>query len=84
MAMSIKQIHPIFVGEVTGVDLARPLTREEARGLEQAMDTYAVLVFHDQPLTDAQQQAFRATSVNSRMPKAATSPSRRIAAFKWV
>ena len=58
MSLSIKQIHPLFVGEVSGVDLTKPLAAEEAAALEAAMDQYAVLVFHDQHLTDEQQQAF--------------------------
>ena len=29
MSVSIRQVHPVFVGEVSGVDLARPLSREE-------------------------------------------------------
>lgn len=58
MTISIKQIHPLFVGEVSGVDLTKALTPQEATTIEQAMDQYAVLVFHGQNLTDEQQQAF--------------------------
>jgi len=58
MAVSIRQIHPVFVGEVSGVDLRRPLSREEVAAIEAGMDCYAVLVFHDQDITDAQQIAF--------------------------
>ena len=56
--LSIHQIHPVFVGEVTGVDLSKPLTREEAAAIEAGMDRYAVLVFHDQNITDDQQMEF--------------------------
>jgi alpha-ketoglutarate-dependent 2,4-dichlorophenoxyacetate dioxygenase len=55
---SIRQIHPVFVGEVSGVDVTRPLTPDEVAALEAGMDRYAVLVFHDQRLTDEQQMAF--------------------------
>jgi len=58
MAVSIRQIHPVFVGEVSGVDLRRPLSCEEVAAIEAGMDRYAVLVFHDQDITDAQQIAF--------------------------
>lgn len=58
MTIAIKQIHPVFVGEVSGADLTKPLTAEEARTIEDAMDRYAVLVFHGQEITDEQQQAF--------------------------
>src|SRR6185295_2179777 len=56
--VSIRQIHPVFVGEVSGVDLTKPLTREEAAAVDAGMDRYAVLVFHDQNITDDQQMEF--------------------------
>jgi alpha-ketoglutarate-dependent 2,4-dichlorophenoxyacetate dioxygenase len=56
--LSIRQIHPVFVGEVSGVDLTKPLTREEAAAIDAGMDRYAVLVFHGQNITDDQQMAF--------------------------
>src|SRR5438093_8064885 len=58
MTISIRQIHPVFVGEVSGVDLARPLTPDEVAAIEAGMDRHAVLVFHDQKITDEQQMAF--------------------------
>jgi alpha-ketoglutarate-dependent 2,4-dichlorophenoxyacetate dioxygenase len=58
MAISIRQLTPVFAGEVSGVDLTKPLTKEEAAAIEAGMDKYAVLVFHGQNLTDEQQQAF--------------------------
>ena len=56
--IAIRQVHPVFVGEVSGVDLTRPLTKEEVAAIEAGMDRYAVLVFHDQNITDDQQMAF--------------------------
>jgi alpha-ketoglutarate-dependent 2,4-dichlorophenoxyacetate dioxygenase len=58
MAVSIRQIHPVFVGEVAGIDLRQKLTPEEARVLEAGMDRYAVLVFHGQAISDDEQVAF--------------------------
>ena len=58
MAITIRQRHPHFVGEVSGVDLRQPLTAEQAREIEAAIDRYAVLVFHGQDITDEQQLAF--------------------------
>jgi alpha-ketoglutarate-dependent 2,4-dichlorophenoxyacetate dioxygenase len=58
MSITIRQIHPVFVGEVAGVDLRQPLTSDEAAAIEAGMDRYAVLVFHDQKVTDEQQIAF--------------------------
>src|SRR3954453_3429832 len=58
MPVQFKQLHPHFVGEVSGVDLRQPLTRQEAYDIEAGMDKYAVLVFHGQDITDEQQMAF--------------------------
>jgi alpha-ketoglutarate-dependent 2,4-dichlorophenoxyacetate dioxygenase len=58
MNVSIRQIHPVFVGEVSGIDISRPLTAAEVAAIEAGMDRYAVLVFHDQTITDEQQMAF--------------------------
>src|ERR1700746_2070510 len=58
MAIAIRQLQKHFVGEVSGLDLREPLTPDEAREIEAAMDKYAVLVFHGQDITDEQQMAF--------------------------
>ena len=58
MTVSIRQIHPVFVGEVSGCDLARPLARDDVAAIDAGMDKHAVLVFHDQEITDEQQMAF--------------------------
>ncbi len=60
MTVSIRQIHPVFVGEVEGVDLRRPLTLEETAAIDAGMAKYGVLVFHGQDITDEQQIAFSA------------------------
>jgi alpha-ketoglutarate-dependent 2,4-dichlorophenoxyacetate dioxygenase len=56
--VAIRQIHPVFVGEVTGVDIKRPLAREDIATIEAGMDRYAVLVFRDQAVSDDEQMAF--------------------------
>ena len=58
MPVAIRQLHKHFFGEVSGVDLRRPLTKDEARDIEAGMDKYAVLLFRDQDITDDQQMAF--------------------------
>jgi alpha-ketoglutarate-dependent 2,4-dichlorophenoxyacetate dioxygenase len=58
MPLTIRKLHPLFAGEVTGADLTRPLDRDEAQAIEVAMDEYAVLVFPKQDITDEQQLAF--------------------------
>ena len=58
MAIAIRQLHKHFVGEVSGIDLRKPLTKDEAAEIEAGMDKYAVLVFHGQDITDDQQMDF--------------------------
>jgi alpha-ketoglutarate-dependent 2,4-dichlorophenoxyacetate dioxygenase len=58
MSLSIRQIHPVFVGEVSGIDIAQPLSPDEVAAIEAGMDRHAVLVFHDQKITDEQQMAY--------------------------
>jgi alpha-ketoglutarate-dependent 2,4-dichlorophenoxyacetate dioxygenase len=58
MGVTIRQLHPLFVGEVDGLDLRRPLSKDEVAAIVAGMDRYAVLVFHGQDITDEQQVAF--------------------------
>jgi alpha-ketoglutarate-dependent 2,4-dichlorophenoxyacetate dioxygenase len=58
MAVSIRQVHPVFAGEVSGVDLRQPLSRGNVAAIDAGMDRYAVLVFHEQNIIDEQQIAF--------------------------
>jgi alpha-ketoglutarate-dependent 2,4-dichlorophenoxyacetate dioxygenase len=57
MALTFKKLNHHFVAEVSPVDLRRADedTLVQVRG---GMDTYAVLVFRDQPFTDAEQLDF--------------------------
>jgi alpha-ketoglutarate-dependent 2,4-dichlorophenoxyacetate dioxygenase len=58
MSVAIRQIHPVFVGEVTGVDIRQPLSPDDVAALEAGMDRYAVLVYPEQPINDEEQMAF--------------------------
>jgi alpha-ketoglutarate-dependent 2,4-dichlorophenoxyacetate dioxygenase len=58
MTIEIRQITPVFAGEVSGIDLTRPLSPADVAAIEAGMDRHAVLVFRDQKLTDDQQRAF--------------------------
>jgi alpha-ketoglutarate-dependent 2,4-dichlorophenoxyacetate dioxygenase len=58
MSLTLRTLHPVFAAEVTGIDLARPITPEDIIAIEAAMDEHAVLVFPNQPLTDQQQIDF--------------------------
>ena len=54
----VRPLHPLFVGEVSGIDLTRRLSAAEVASVEAAISQYAVLVFRDQRVTDEQQLAF--------------------------
>ena len=58
MPLTIRPLHDVFAGEVSGVDIAKPLTRDDVAAIEAGMDKYAVLVFPGQKITDDQQMAF--------------------------
>lgn len=55
--MVLKPITPSFAAEASGVELRKPLDTATVRALDEAMDKYAVLVFRNQPLTEAEQVA---------------------------
>src|SRR4029450_5137716 len=57
MSLPIRQIHPVFGGEVSGIDLSKPLGPDEVSAIEAGMERYAVLVVHDPKITDEQQMA---------------------------
>ncbi len=58
MTVTIRPLHPSIGAEASGVDIGKPLTPGEAAAIEAGMDRHAVLVFHDQAITDEQQIRF--------------------------
>jgi alpha-ketoglutarate-dependent 2,4-dichlorophenoxyacetate dioxygenase len=50
--MEIKQLHPRFVGEITGLDTSVQISQEEIDAVEAAMAKYAVCVIRDASLSD--------------------------------
>src|SRR5882724_3514157 len=58
LVISIRPLRNAFAGEVSGLDITKPIDRAAVAAIEAGMDAYAVLVFHDQDLTDEQQIAF--------------------------
>ncbi len=58
MVMTITPLHPGFVGEVSGIDLTRPLAPDQVAAIDQGMDDFGVLVFHDQRFDDEMQLSF--------------------------
>jgi alpha-ketoglutarate-dependent 2,4-dichlorophenoxyacetate dioxygenase len=58
MALTFRKLHPLFVAEVSPVDLRRVHDPETLGEIRAGMDEYAVLVFPDQPFTDEEHLAF--------------------------
>jgi alpha-ketoglutarate-dependent 2,4-dichlorophenoxyacetate dioxygenase len=77
MSMQIRQIHPHFVGEVRGVDLGQPVDAALIREIWAAIDRYAVLVFHDQRLSDAQLRNFAGNFGKLEIGRAAAEAGKR-------
>lgn len=58
MDIQYRSLHPLFAAEVTGLDLRTVESSDALDSIRAGMDRYAVLVFRDQPLSDADQLAF--------------------------
>jgi alpha-ketoglutarate-dependent 2,4-dichlorophenoxyacetate dioxygenase len=62
MTIQIRPIDPVsrplFAGEVSGIDITKPLTPDQASAIEAGMDQHGVLVFHGQKFDDETQLAF--------------------------
>ena len=58
MSITPRPLHPLFAGEVDGVDLRTAHDRATFDEIRAQMDRYAVLVFRDQPFEDDEQIAF--------------------------
>ncbi len=60
MGITVAPLHPDFVAEISGVDIAAPLASADRDAIEAAIDRYAVVVFRGQKLDDERQVAFAA------------------------
>ena len=58
MPVITRQIGLCFAAEVEGIDMTKPLSAQDVAAIHAGMNKYAVLVFHDQGITDEQQLAF--------------------------
>lgn len=54
----IDPARPGFAARVTGIDIAAGVSDEQAAVVQRGIETWGVLVFHDQVIDDAQQYAF--------------------------
>jgi alpha-ketoglutarate-dependent 2,4-dichlorophenoxyacetate dioxygenase len=56
--ITFRKLHPTFVAEASGIELRRAHDAATLQRIRDGMDEHAVLVFRDQPFTDAEQLAF--------------------------
>jgi len=58
MPLNFSPLHPVLAAEALDIDLSRPIDGATAAEIEAAMNRYAVLIFHDQTLSQDQQLDF--------------------------
>lgn len=58
MAITTRQLHPLFCAEIDGVDTGQPMDDATFAEIRAAFEEYSVLVFHHQSLDDERQIAF--------------------------
>jgi alpha-ketoglutarate-dependent 2,4-dichlorophenoxyacetate dioxygenase len=84
MAIGTRAISPNFVAEIDGIDLAQPVDAATVRAIWDAIDRYAVLVFHDQRLTDDQLRDFAAQFGELEIGRSAARGGRRRLAIPQI
>jgi alpha-ketoglutarate-dependent 2,4-dichlorophenoxyacetate dioxygenase len=77
MAIEIRPVNPFFAAEIGGIDLSKSVDRPAVDAIWQAIDLYAVLVFHDQRLYDTQLRDFAANFGPLEIGRAAARGGRR-------
>jgi alpha-ketoglutarate-dependent 2,4-dichlorophenoxyacetate dioxygenase len=58
VALKFKQLHPLFVAEVSPVNLCEVFDDETLAQIHEGMERFAVLIFRDQPFSDRDQLDF--------------------------
>ncbi len=84
MPLDIRPVTPDFVAEIAGIDLAGTISDQTVADLWAAIDRYAVLVFHDQRLSDAQLRDFAERFGPLEIGRAAARPGRRRLAIPQI
>ncbi len=77
MAITVTAIHPHIGAEVAGLDLGRPIDDGAVGEIWQAIDEWAVLVFHGQRLSDQELHDFAARFGELEIGRSALRPGRR-------
>ncbi len=77
MSLELRQLHPLFAAEASGVDLAGPIDPGTVAAIWRAIDEYAVVVFRGQRLDDTQLRDFAARFGPLEIGRAAAAGGRR-------
>jgi alpha-ketoglutarate-dependent 2,4-dichlorophenoxyacetate dioxygenase len=56
--VKVRQLHPLFVAEISGIDITVPIERDGFRMIWDAFNEYQILVFRGQAFDDDSQIAF--------------------------
>lgn len=72
MPLTVKELHPIFAAEATGIKIGADIGPEMVEEIEDLMAKYAVLVLRDQNCTDQEQIDFAALFGPRESPAGAT------------
>ena len=84
MTLETRPLHASFGTELTGADLGRPLDEAAVDAIWSAIDRYAVVIFRDQQLTDAQLRDFAARFGPLEIGRAAARGGRRRLAIPQI
>src|SRR5438094_4291157 len=81
MTVTVTQLHPHIGAEIGGLDLREAVDAATVAALWQAIDTHAVLVFHEQQLSDEQLRTFAARFGELEIGRSAARGGRRRLSF---
>jgi alpha-ketoglutarate-dependent 2,4-dichlorophenoxyacetate dioxygenase len=84
MGITVTQIHPHIGAEIGGLDLREPIDEANVQTLWQAIDAHAVLVFHDQQISDEQLRSFARRFGELEIGRSAARGGRRRLAFPEI
>jgi alpha-ketoglutarate-dependent 2,4-dichlorophenoxyacetate dioxygenase len=77
MSLELRQLHPLFAAEASGVDLSRLIDAATVDAIWRAIDEHAVIVFRDQRLDDTQLRDVAARFGPLEIGRAAAGAKRR-------
>jgi alpha-ketoglutarate-dependent 2,4-dichlorophenoxyacetate dioxygenase len=84
MAFAVHALHPHIGAEIGCLDLRQPIDEATVEALCAAIDRYAVLVFHDQQVSDAELRAFAARFGELEIGRSAARGGRRRLQFPEI